>query len=136
MIRLFKHILTIFYENENYSKYGRSGMNYFMALFGGTFYIMMTGGMLFIIAAAVFPKFYRYSLGIHFGTSSKIGSLTVIGLIMLLLRSTIKEEELSNNGLTKEYVKKAVNYLLAYIFVVVIIIGFVALKYLRRYNPQ
>ena len=107
-----------------------------MALIGTAFYILMTVAMFFFIAAAVFPQFYRYSLGIHFGTSSKVGSLTVTGLTVLLLRTTIKEEELSNSGFTKKYVKKAVNYLLVYIFVAMIIIGFIGLKYLRHYNPQ
>jgi len=125
--------MRILYENENYSKYGNSGRNYVMALLGTTFYITMTLGMLLVIAAAIFPDFYSHVRSAHFATSAKIEGLIIVGLIALILRLTVKEEDLSKSGLTKEYVKKAVNYLLVYIFIVIIIIVFVAIKYLRHY---
>src|SRR5882757_5421101 len=110
MIKLLKHVMKILYENENYSKYGSSGRNFFMALIGMTFYVFVTLGLVLFIVLAISPGLYRWILGIHLGISSKIAAIIFIGLIALLLRISVKEEDLSNSGLTKEYVKKAVNY--------------------------
>jgi len=60
MIRLLKHIMRIFFENENYSKYG-PGNNYFMALIGTAFYILMTVAMFFLLR----QRSFRNSIGIH-----------------------------------------------------------------------
>jgi hypothetical protein len=128
--------MKIFYENENYSKYGRTGSNYVMSLIVTSLWLLMTAAMLLFIALAVSPDFYRYLLNIHFGVSSKIVAAAAVGLTLLFLRITVKEESLANNGLTREYVKKAVNILLIYIFLVWVIIGFIVLKFLRHYNPQ
>jgi hypothetical protein len=132
MKRLLKFVMRAFYANENYAKYGISGMNYFIALMGATFYIMITGLLILFIFMAAFPQIYIKS------TNSKIPFLppaTIsLGLIFLYLRVTVKEDSLQDTSFTKEKANGAMNYLLTYLFVVIAIIGFLGLKFLRHYK--
>lgn len=134
MKRLLRYIMKVFYANEKYAKYGYPGVGYFMALMGATFYVMLTGFMVLFIFAAAFPSFDRYGLGI----SSKLpfipSGIVTLGLIFLLLRITIKEDSLKDNSFTKEYVNKAVTYLIGYAFLTIFVIGFLGLKFLRHYK--
>lgn len=81
---------------------------------------------------AAFPHIYIRS------TTSKISLLppaTIsLGLIFLLLRVTVREESLKDGSFTKEKANRAMNYLLAYGFGVILIIGFLGLKFLRHYK--
>jgi hypothetical protein len=132
MKRLVKYFMKALYANENYAKYGIPGMNYFIALMGATFYIMITGFLILFIFMAAFPHLYIRS------TNSKIPflpSATIsLGLIFLCLRFTVKEESLKDDSFTKEKANKAMNYLLTYGFVVAVSICFLGLKFLRHYK--
>jgi len=124
--------MKAFYANENYAKYGYRGMNYFIALMGATFYIMITGFLILFVFMAAFPHIYILS------TNSKTPLLPpatiALGLMFLLLRIMIKEESLKDSSFTKEKANRAMNYLLTYLFVVIFIIGFLGLKFLRYYK--
>lgn len=126
--------MKAFYANENYAKYGYPRLNYFMALMMTTFYIMLTGFMILFVFMAVFPAFYKYDLNITSKIPNLISAIVTLGFIFLLLRITVKEESLKDSSFTKEYVNKAVNYLIAYAFVTILIIGFLGLKFLRHYK--
>lgn len=132
MKRLLNYVMRAFYANENFAKYGVPGMNYFIALIGATFYIMLTGFLILFIFMAAFPHIYIRS------TNSKIPLLppaTIsLGLIFLLLRITVREESLKDGSFTKEKANRAMNYLLTYGFVVILIIGVLGLKFLRHYK--
>ena len=120
--------MKVFYANEKHAKFGYLGMGYFMALMMATFYVMLTGFMILFIFMAAFPGFDKYSLGVSSKLPSIPSGIVTLGLIFLLLRITVKEESLQDSSYTKEYVNRNVNYLLAYLFIVVIIIGFIGMK--------
>ncbi|MHA4810910.1 hypothetical protein ACX0G9_22575 [Flavitalea flava] len=126
--------MRIFYANENYSKYSFRGMNYFMALIMATFYVIITLLMVLFIFTAVYPKFYEYYLSVDPRMPSLLSSILTLGFIFFVLRITIKEDALKEYTITKEFVHKAVNYLIAYALVVGLIIMFVGLKFLRHYK--
>jgi hypothetical protein len=126
--------MKVFYANEKYAKYGYSGMGYFMALVMAAFYIMLTGFMILFIFMTAFPAFDRYGLDV----SSKLpvipSGIITLGLIFLLLRIKIKEDSLRDNSFTKEYVNKAMNYLIGYAFLTICVIGFLGMKFLRHHR--
>lgn len=126
--------MKVFYANEKYAKYGYPGMGYFMALMMATFYVMLTGFMILFIFMAAFPGFDKYSLGV----SSKLpfipSGIVTLGLIFLLLRITVKEDSLRDNSFTKEFVTKAINYLIGYAFLTIFVIGFLGMKFLRHHR--
>jgi hypothetical protein len=126
--------MKVFYANENYAKYRMPGMNYFMALMMTTLYIMLTGFLILFIFMAIFPVFYKYSLNISSKIPKTLSSIVTLGFIFSLLRITVKEEGLKDSSFTKEYVNKAVNYIIAYAFVTILVIGFLGLKFLRHYK--
>jgi hypothetical protein len=126
--------MKVFYANENYAKYGVPGMNYFMALMGATFYIMITGFTILMIISASSPAFYKYLLGLHTGIPGILQAIILLGITYLTLRLSFKEESLKCESFTREKTNRAVNYLLLYAFASVIFIGFLGLKYLRNYH--
>jgi hypothetical protein len=126
--------MKIFYANENYTKYGKSGMNYFMALMMATFYIMITGFMILGAIMAIYPNVYRHYLIISPKIPNKPSGILILSAIFFLLRTFIKEDSLKDDSLTKEYVKKAINYLILYAFSVGAIFIFIGLKFLRHYQ--
>jgi len=126
--------MKVFYANEKYAKYGYPGMGYFLALMMATFYIMLTGFMILIIFMSAFPAFYKCWLNISLRIPSIPSAVVTLGLIFFLLRITIKEDSLKDSSFTKEYVTKAVNYLLGYAFSTIFVIGFLGLKFLRHYR--
>ena len=134
MIRLLKYVMKIFYANENFAKYRMSGGNYFMALIGATFYILVTLFTLLFIFFAIFPDFYKWYLAADVKINSKLFAAILIGFIFVFLRFFVKEDQLKDPSLTKEVVTKAVNYLIAYLFFALIVIGFIGLKFLRHYK--
>lgn len=131
MIKLVKYIMKVFYANENYAKYGVPGMNYFMALMGATFYIILTLFLVLFVFLAAFPALNRFYLTWSPKFPSIPSGLITIGLLFFLLRFFTKEENLKDSSFTKERVNKAVNILLAYAFFIMLIIGFIGLKFLR-----
>ena len=124
--------MKVVYANEKYAKYGYSGIGYFMALMMATFCIMMTGFVILVILTAVFPDFDKYMLGLDSKLPSIPSGIVLLGLIFLALRITIREASLRDNSFTKEYVTKAVNYLLGYIFFIVLVALFIGMKFLRH----
>jgi hypothetical protein len=134
MLRLLKYIMRVFYANENYAKYGVPGMNYFMALMMATIYILLTCGALLFLLSAASPSFYNFWLNFHSGLSDTMQAIILLGFTFLILRISVKEESLKSDYFTKERVNKAVNYLLLYAFVLVLFIGFLGLKYLKKYH--
>ena len=124
--------MKVFYSNENYAKYGVPGMNYFMALMGATFYILITCFTIFMIISASSPAFYKYWLSLHSGIPDKLQAIIFIGTTCLVLRISFKEESLKNEILTREKVNRAINYLLVYLFASLIFIGFLGLKYMKN----
>lgn len=136
MKRLLKYVMKVFYANENYAKFGVPGMNYFMALIGTTFYVMLTGFMVLFILMAIFPAFYRYDLSISSKIPSFLSGTLTLGFIFLSLRLAIKEDSLKDASITKNYVKKAVSYLLAYAILTILVVGFIGLKFLRHYKAN
>ena len=134
MLRPLKCVMRVFYANENYAKYGVPGMNYFMALMGATFYIMITGFTILFLLSAVSPSFYKYWRNFHSGSSSTLEAVIFLGITFLILRLSFKEESLKSDYFTKERVNKAINYLLIYAFASVIFIGFLGLRYLKSYH--
>jgi len=126
--------MKIFYANEKYAKYGYPGMGYFMALMMATFYVMLTGFMILFIFMAIFPSFDKYVLAISPKLPYLPSGIVTLGLIFLLLRITIKEDSLRDNSFTKEYVTKAVNYLIGYAFLTIFVIGFLGMKFLRHHR--
>jgi hypothetical protein len=130
MIRLLRYIMKVFYANENYAKYGMPGMNYFMALIMATFYIMITGFMILFIFTAIYPDLYKYYLNVSSKIPSILSAIVLLTIIFFLLRIGIKEDSLKDSSFTKEYVNKAVNYLIAYGFTIGVIIVFLGLKFL------
>lgn len=134
MSRFLKYVLKVLYANQKFAKYGLSRMSYFMTLMMATFYIMLTGFMILFIFMAAFPSFYKSSLGIVFKIPSFSSAIVILGLIFLILRIVVKEDDLQDSSFTKKQVNQAVNYLIAYAFIVILIIGFLGLKYLRYYR--
>ena len=134
MKNLIKFLMKVFYANEKYAKYGYPGLGYFMALMMATFYVMLTGFMILLIFMAAFPEFDNYCLRVSSKLPSIPSGIVILSLIFLLLRITIKEDSLRDNSLTKEYVTKAANYLLRYVFLTLLIIGFVGMKFLRHHR--
>ena len=63
-------------------------------------------------------------------------AIILLGFTFLILRISVKEESLKSDYFTKERVNKAVNYLLLYAFVLVLLIGFLGLKYLKKYHTH
>jgi hypothetical protein len=130
MKSVLRHIIRVFYANENFGKYGIPGMNYFMSLLAVTMYVMITMFMIIVILMAIFPSFYNFYLN----TSPIFSSLIMGSIIFLLLKITFKQEIVKSNNYTKANIDKAVNLLLLYGLVVVLIIGLIALKFLRHYK--
>ena len=126
--------MKVFYANERYAKYGYAGIGYFMAIMMTAFYIMMTGFVILIILTAVFPDFDKYMISLESKLPSIPSGIVLLGLIFLALRITIKEASLSDNSFTKEYVTKAVNYLLGYIVFTVLFALFIGMKFLRHHR--
>ena len=126
--------MKVFYVNERYAKYGYAGIGYFMAIMMTAFYIMMTGFVILIILTTVFPDFDKYMISLESKLPSIPSGIVLLGLIFLALRITIKEASLSDNSFTKEYVTKAVNYLLGYIFFTVLFALFIGMKFLRHHR--
>jgi len=134
MLWPLKYIMKVFYANENYAKYGVPGMNYFMALVGTAFYIMMTCvTMLFVICASS-RSLYKSWRTMHLGIPGWLQASIFLGIVCLGLKSICKEEALETNILPREEVKKAIDYLLLYLFALVILIGFLGLRFLRNYH--
>jgi hypothetical protein len=131
---MIKYVMKVFYANENYAKYGVPGMNYFMALMAATFYIMITAFMILFIFTAFYPDLYKYYLIVRPKMPPIPSAIIILAFIFFILRIAIKEESLKDSSFTKEYVNRAVNYLLAYIFIVVFVIGFIGLKFLPQKN--
>jgi hypothetical protein len=134
MLRLLRYVMRVFYANENYAKYGVPGMNYFMALMGAAFYIMITGFTILMVLSASSPKFYGYLQGLHTGIPGILQAIILLGTTYLILRLSFKEETLKCESFTKEKTNRAVNYLLLYAFASAIFIGFLGLRYLRSYH--
>jgi len=126
--------MKVFYANEYFAKYTVPGMNYFMALMMGTFYIMMTGFSILILLSAISPVFYKSFRNFYSGLSNMFEGIVVLGIIFIILRISVKEDSLKSDSFTKESVRRAVNYLVLYLFVLLIFIGFLGLKYLRHYQ--
>ena len=124
--------MKAFYANENYAKYGYKGVNYFMALMAATIYIMLTVCMILFIVVAIFPTFNKYVLGISSKIPTLPSAIVTLGLVFFILRITINEESLKDGSFSKAKVNKAVNYLLAYAFIIILVIGFIGLKFLRH----
>ena len=114
MLRLLKYVMKVFYANENYAKYGVPGMNYFMALMGATFYIMITCFTILFLLSASSPSFYRFWRNFDSGLSNTLQAVIFLGITFLILRISFKEESLKSDYFTKERVNKAINYLLLY----------------------
>jgi hypothetical protein len=127
---MITNIMKILYANENYSKYGIPGMNYFIALAGGSFYIVLTGFMIFEIVMALFPFYYRQYLNTSMRIPSLLSATLITGSTFLFLRVSISEKSLVDDSFTKQRVKRMVTYLLAYGLLVVIVTGFIGLHYL------
>ena len=136
MIRLLRYVMKIWYANENYAKYGVPGMNYFFALLMTAFFVIMTGIMIIFLLSAASTSFYKYGLHISNSISIKLFAILVPLSIFLFLRLGIKEESVKYNSFSKEQVTKAVNYLLAYMFIIAVIIVFLGLKFLRNYQHK
>jgi hypothetical protein len=134
MLRPFKYIMKVFYANENYAKYGVRGMNYFMALVGTAFYIMMTCFTILFIISASSPSHYRSWRSMHSGIPDWVQASLFLGIVCLILKSIFKKESLENDILGRKEVNKAINYLLLYMFALAILIVFLGLHYLRYYN--
>ena len=126
--------MKVFYANENYAKYGMPGMNYFMALIMATFYIMITGFMILFIFTAFYPDLYKYYLIVKPKIPTIPSAIVLLAIIFFLLRLCVKEDSLQDSSFTKEYVNKAVNYLIACGFIIGIIIVFLGLKFLPQKN--
>ncbi|HVY73903.1 MAG TPA: hypothetical protein VG890_03680 [Puia sp.] len=129
-----KFVMKVFYANENYAKYGVKGMNYFMALAGATFYIMITGFLVFTALLATFPALYEFFLRIDKRISSTISGIIMLSIIFFLLRLTFSENSLKDDSFSKERVNKFVNYLLAYLIFVIFALGYLGFRFLHRYR--
>jgi hypothetical protein len=128
--------MKVFYANENYAKYGYSGMNYFMALIMATIYIMITCFLIIIILFSLAPDLYKQYLIIGSKIPAIPFAIITIGGIFVLLRMTIKEEILVDTSFTKDKVNRAINYLIGYAFLVVVVAVLLGLKFLRHQRGQ
>jgi hypothetical protein len=128
--------MKIFCANENYAKYGVRGMNYFMALMGTTFYLMITGFMIIVIFFAIYPSLYKDYLLISPKLPTIPSAIVTLTFICVLLRLTVQQEQLKETSFTKDYVTRAMNFLIAYGIAVGFIIIFLSLKFLREYKGQ
>lgn len=134
MKRILKFVMKVVYNNEKYAKYGYPSTGYFIALMAAVCYILLTAFMFLVILASAFPTLYKFSVNISKSLPAIPSGILAIGVIFILLRISIKENELKDGLFTKDYVNKAVNYLIAYVFVVIFIIGFFGMKFLRHYK--
>ncbi len=134
MLQPIKYVMKVFYANENYAKYGVRGMNYFMALVGTAFYIMMTCFTILFIISACSPFIYRSWRSMHSGVPDWVQASLFLGTVCLVLKSIFKKESLETDILGRDEVNKAIRYLLLYLFASIILMGFFAMRYLRYYN--
>jgi len=134
MLRPLKYIMKVFYANENYAKYGVPGMNYFMAIVGTAFYVIMTCFAILFVLCASSPSLYKSWRNLHVGVPNWLQASIFLGTVCLVLKSMYKKEELETNVLPREEVKRAVVYLLLYLFALAILIGFLGLRFLRNYH--
>jgi hypothetical protein len=133
-MRPIKFLMKVIYANENYAKYGVVGSNYLMALLMATFYIILTSFMILSFFLAIDPGFYRNYLILIKGIPKIPTSILIFAAIFFSLRIGIKEESLKDKTFSKEYVNRAINYLIIYGFVNGIIIVSLGLKFFRYYK--
>ena len=134
MLRPVKYVIKVFYSNENYAKYGVRGMNYFMALVGTAFYIMITCFTILFIVSASRPSLYRSWRSMHSGVPDWVQASLFLGIVCLVLKGIFKKESLETDILGRDEVNKAIRHLLLYLFGSIVLMGFFAMRYLRYYN--
>ncbi|TDH26904.1 hypothetical protein EXU57_08850 [Segetibacter sp. 3557_3] len=121
--------MKVFYANNKYATNRIEGGSYIVAVCAASFYFLMTFGLLAVFAFSIFPDFYKWYLNLKVN-STLFGLLYVI-ISFLFLYIFIKEKEIQDIDLTKEQVEKTINYFIAYSLIVAIMIGLVAMKFLR-----
>jgi hypothetical protein len=129
---VIKFLMKVFYANENITKYGIPGYNYYTALLMTAVYIVLTIFMIRSIWQIFFPDFFnRYLIWIH-DVPLTLLCFLMLAITIILLRIGIKEEEIKDVSYSREFVNKWVNYLILYGFLNGIVIVAMGSKYIRN----
>lgn len=125
---MIKYLMRLFYANNNFAKHKISGGNYLVAVIGASFYLLITTGLFIVIIFSTFPNVYIAYL--RLGINSTFFGLGYVLISCIILRLLTKEEEIIDDTLTRDYVEKRMNILIGYSIVLILVIGFLTLKYL------
>ncbi len=136
MIRLIRHIIRAFYYNESHLRNKIENGNYFVALMGGAFFVIVTIALITISFFSLFPSVYESYLRLGKLFNSKVVGVFVVIVTVVVLRVLVPRSEIEKNILEKPEVDRTVNYLLTYIFISIAVVIFLGLKFLRVYKEN
>lgn len=128
--------MRAFYYNESHLRNKIENGNYFVALMGGAFFVIVTVALITISFFSLFPSVYESYLRFGKPINSKVVGFVVVIVTVVALRGLVPRSEIEKSILEKPEVDRTVNYMLAYIFVSIAVVIFLGLKFLRVYKEN